>query len=48
MRRCWNEAPESRLSFKDLVLAINTLLEEVACYLDVIAFSKNKQNEEKT
>ena len=39
--QCWEESPEKRPSFEDLVKEINILLEEVAGYLEFSAFSGN-------
>ena len=37
---CWTESPDKRPSFQGLCLAINSLLEGVAGYVDFSAFSK--------
>ena len=38
--QCWEESPEKRPCFEDLVKEINILLEEVAGYLEFSAFSR--------
>ena len=35
MMNCWNELPEKRPSFSELVKTITTALEEITDYLDV-------------
>ena len=40
---CWNESPDERPHFKDLVLKIVSLLEKVAGYLEFSAFSQTEQ-----
>ena len=34
MFNCWNEQPEKRPSFAELVLTLTTLLEDIAAYMD--------------
>ena len=41
---CWNESPDKRLSFKDLVQEIDRLLVGVSGYLDFSAFPSNNQS----
>ena len=37
--RCWEESPEKRPCFEDLIKEINILLENVAGYLEFSVFS---------
>ena len=39
MKQCWNESPENRPSFKDLIQEIEYLLQGVSGYIELSTFS---------
>lgn len=43
MFNCWNEQPEKRPSFAELVCTLTCLLEDIAAYLDFSILTNNIQ-----